>query len=67
MTTHNISLMDDASLIAKAKKLTGPFGLNKLPGKNREVFGQVREELQARGYTVGFYGREYQTLSIESN
>ena len=56
--------MDDASLIAQARKLTGPAGPNNLPTRNKLAFGQVRRELETRGYQVAFFGREYQVLSI---
>ena len=64
MTTKRVSLMDDASLIAQARKLVGPVGPRLLPGQNAQAFGQVRRELETRGYTVAFFGREHQTLAI---
>jgi hypothetical protein len=64
MTTKRISLQDDASLIAAARKLAGPYGLSHVPEPTKQAFGQVRRELEARGYEVAFFGREYQALSI---
>jgi hypothetical protein len=64
MTTKRFSLMDDASLIAQARKLAGPCGPRNLPGRNAQAFGQVRRVLESRGYTVTFAGREYQSLNI---
>jgi hypothetical protein len=64
MTTQRISLLDDASLIAKARKLCGPVGLHSVPTRNELTFAQVRRELEARGYHVNFFGQGYQTLSI---